>query len=134
MRIALIIGTLLVLSTALAGCSHEVPEQKDSANMGASMQSSGIMSQADYTRIRQVEHDVSSTHTIADADLDFALGLLKGAKTDIARARAMTALSEIHPMSDAQKAKITPAIMPYLESTDKLDQAGAERVQKAMAS
>jgi hypothetical protein len=96
------------------------------------MQQSGVMSQNDYMRVRELGHQTSQTHTMSDADLDWTLSLIKKAGNSVARARALTTLSEIRPMSAAQKSKILPAISPYLNSTDRLDQAGAQRVRRAI--
>lgn len=122
---------LAVLVSGVTGCASHSQEKTDAATAGAAMQKSGTMSQGDYTRIRELGHTVYQTHTISDADLDWTLGLLNGAGNSVARARALTTLSEIRPMSAVQKAKILPAITPYLSSADKLDQVGAQRVQRA---
>ena len=90
------------------------------------------MTQADYVRVRDLGHRVAQTHAISDRDLAFTLSLLAGAKNAVARARALTVLSEIRPMPPAQKAKIGPAIAPYLNSADPLDKAGAQRVERAL--
>lgn len=129
-----VLGTgllLTVLVAGMTGCAHPSQEQTSAATAGAEMQKGGIMSQSDYTRIRELGHSVSQTHTISDGDLNWTLGLLQTGGNSVARARAMTTLSEIRPMSPAQKAEILPAITPYLSSTDKLDQVGAQRVQRA---
>ena len=134
-RVGLGLGlALTVFAAGVTGCAdhnQETPEQRNAATAGAAMQKSGIMTQNDYTRIRELGQRVYQTHTISDSDLNWTLGLLHGAGNPIARARALTTLSEIRPMSPAQKAKILPAITPYLSSADKLDQVGAQRVQKA---
>ena len=122
---------LVILAAGVTGCASHGQEKTEAATAGAAMQSSGIMSQSDYTRIKGLGHSVSQTHTISDGDLDWTLTRLSGAKNSIARARALTTLSEIRPMSAAQKAKILPAITPYLNGADALDQTGARRVQKA---
>jgi type IV pilus biogenesis protein CpaD/CtpE len=87
------------------------------------------MSLADYKKNRRLGHQVYLTHTISDADLDWTLNLLSGAKNFYVRARAMTILEEVHPMSAAQKAKIAPAIAPYLNSTNALEQSCAQKVK-----
>ena len=103
----------------------------EAATAGAAMQQGGIMSQSNYIRVRELAHTVSRTHTISEADLHWTLTELSAEKNSIARARAFNILSDIRPMSAAQQAEILPAITPYLNSTDKLDQIGAQRVQKA---
>ena len=134
---ALLTGLFLVVPAAgVTGCSRQSPnlrsqELRTAAAAGANMQKNGIMSQSDYVRIRELEHSVTQTHTISDADLTWTLNLLRTSGNPIPRARAMTALFEIRPMSPAQKAAILPAITPYLSSADKLDRLGAQRVQKA---
>jgi cytochrome c biogenesis factor len=125
---------LAIFAFGVTGCaSHrQSQERTEAATAGAAMQQGGIMSQSSYIRIRELGHDVSRTHTISEADLDWTLTELSAEKNSIARARAFTILSEIRPMSAAQQAKILPIITPYLSSTDKLDQLGAQRVQKAV--
>ena len=76
---------------------------------------------------------MGETHAISDADLNWTLSFLRRAGDAIPRARAMAVLSEIRPMSAAQKAKISLAIKPYLNSTNSLDEIGVARVQTAIA-
>lgn len=120
---------ILCIFTAV-GCSHQTPEQKEAQSTGAGMQQSGMMSQQDYVKVRELEHQVADSHTISDADLDWDLAFLKRSSNGIARARAMTVLSEVKPLSAAQKAKISPAVTPYLSSPDALTQQYARRVQR----
>ncbi len=112
-----------------AGCSRQTAEQKEAQSIGAGMQQSGTMSQADYVRVREMEHQVAASHAISDADLEWDLAFLKRSDNGIARARALTVLSEISPLSDAQRAKISPAVTPYLSSPDALTRQAAQRVQ-----
>lgn len=114
------------------GCASHNAEQAQATQAGAQMQKGGIMSQGDYVRVRQLGHQTAQTHTLSDGDLTYTLSLLSGANNSVARARALTVLSEIRPMSPAQKARIAPAIAPYLNSTDPLDKAGAQRIERAM--
>ncbi len=127
------------LAVGLAGCASHNQGNPDAApsagkmqSAGASMQKEGVMSQADYVRIEGLEYQVARTRTISDADLDWTLTHISAQNNAIARARFFNTLSNINPMTAAQKAKILPAITPYLSSTDRLDQAGAQRVQKKM--
>ncbi len=113
-----------------AGCAHQTPEQKDAQSIGAGMEQSGTMSQKDYVQVRSLGHQVAGSHTISDADLDWDLAFLKRSDNGIARARALTVLSEIKPISEAQKAKISPVVTPLLTSTDALTQQYAKRVQR----
>lgn len=125
------IGLVAIFAAAsMAGCASYKQEAQKTTSRGAEMQQSGTMSQSDYIRISALGHQVYQTHSISDANLDWTLNFLNSAKNPIARARAMTTLSEIRPMSAAQKAKILPAIAPFLNSADTLDQTGAKRVQK----
>ncbi len=123
--------TLSVFAAVETGCA-QVKERMEATQSGAEMQKSGIMQQGDYVRVRALGHSVSQTHMISDADLSWTLTLLRGAKNSIARARALTVLSEIRPMSGAQRAKIAPAVAPYLNSSDQLDKVGAQMVERAM--
>ncbi|MBV9849962.1 MAG: hypothetical protein JO250_09850 [Armatimonadetes bacterium] len=133
LAVPLSIGILMA-----AGCSRQTPqqstEQQEVQRIGAGMQQSGTMSQQDYVRVREISHQTVGSHTISDGDLDWTLALLAKSNNSIARAKAMGVLSEIKPMSVAQKAKIAPAIAPYLHSQDELDRASAARVQKALQS
>lgn len=121
----LALGVLLA-----AGCSHQTPEQKEAQGMGAEMHRSGTMSQRDYVKVREMGHQVAASHTISDADLDWDLAFLKRSDNGIARARALTVISEISAPSDAQRAKISPVVTPYLSSPDVLTQQYARRVQR----
>lgn len=123
-------GLFVLAALVLAGCSHQTPEQKEAQTIGAGMQQSGTMSQADYVRVREMGHQVTASHTISDADLDWDLAFLKRSDNGIARARALTVISEINPMSDAQKAKISPVVTPYLTSSDELTRQYAQRVKR----
>jgi len=126
------LGLTLGILACGAGCASYNAEQAQATQVGAQMQKSGIMSQADYVRVRQLGHQAAQTHTLSDGDLTYTLSLLGGANNSVARARALTILSEIRPMSPAQKARIAPVIAPYLNSADPLDKAGAQRVERAM--
>lgn len=88
------------------------------------------MSQADYDKNTKLKQQVYLTHAISASDLDWTLNLLSGAKNSLVRARAMTVLEMVHPMSAAQKAKIAPAIAPYLNSTNTLEQSCAQHVKR----
>lgn len=129
---------VIALAAGLVGCtnnSQPITDTIPTAEMqsrGAKMQQEGIMSQNDYVRIDGLAHQVSQTHAISDADLDWTVAHLSTQNNSIARARSFNTLSYIRPMSAAQQEKIRPVIAPYLTSTDKLDQLGAQRVQKAM--
>lgn len=112
-----------------AGCSHQTAEQKEAQNIGAGMEKSGTMSQKDYVQVRALEHQVSGSHTISEADLDWDLAFLKRSDNGIARARGLTVISDISPISDAQRAKISPVVTPFLNSPDALTQQSARRVQ-----
>lgn len=126
--LGLALGALAALG---AGCARHDAGQSAEQASGPAMPQGGA-AQGDYARIRNLGHSVGRTHTISDADLDWTLGLLHGAGNPIARARPLTILSEIRPMSAGQKAKIAPAVAPYLNSSDPLDKAGAQKVQQAM--
>ena len=125
-----ILGPLALGVLLAAGCSHQTAEQKEVQSIGVGMQQSGTMSQADYVRVREMEHQVAASHTISDADLDWDLAFLKQSDNGIARARALTVLSEINAPSDAQKVKISPVVTPYLSSSDELTRQYARRVQR----
>jgi len=126
----LVISILLVF--ALAGCSSKSPAPKSINQIGAEMQQAGVMSQTDYVRVRNLQHKTSQTHTISDEDFQWTLSLLATTRSSLARARAMTVLSDIHPMSSAQKDKVTSAIAPYINSSDPLDAAYARSVQRSI--
>jgi len=125
-----ILGPLVLAALVAAGCSRQTAEQKEAQGTGARMQQSGVMSQADYVRVREMGHQVAASHAISDADLDWDLAFLKRSDDGAARARAMTVLSEINAPSDAQKAKISPVVTPYLSSPDALTRVSAERVRR----
>ena len=126
-----ILGTLsaLIILTAV-GCSHQTAEQKEAQRLGADMQQRGIMSQQDYVKVREMAHQVSASHTLSDSDLDWDLAFLKRSDNGIARARALTVISEINAPSQAQRAKISPVVTPYLSSPDELTRTYAKRVQR----
>ncbi len=135
-RAALEFGlTLTLISLGMTGCVSRSQNQDTTpaSAAGAKMQQQqGTMSQNDYVRADGLAHQVYQTHAISDTDLDWTVTHLNMQKNSIARARFFNTLYEIRPMSAAQQAKILPAITPYLTSADRLDQIGAQRVQKAM--
>jgi len=127
--------TLLALAAlAATSCSHQTAEQKEAQSMGAGMQRSGTMSQADYVKVRELGHQVAAGHTLSDADLDWDLAFLKRSGNGIARARAMTVLAEVKPLSAAQKARIAPAVAPYLNNPEDTYRHVAARVQQALSA
>ena len=132
--VPVILGTLSILGIlgilTAVGCSHQTAEQKEAQSQGARMQAGGIMSQRDYVKVREMAHQVSASHTLSDGDLDWDLAFLKRSDNGIARARALTVLSEINAPSDAQRAKISPAVTPYLSSPDALTREYAESVKR----
>ena len=134
-------ATLTLFAVVLAGCSPKSPvvpssapshAPKSIAQLGAEMQRAGIMSQKDYIRVVNLEHKLNQTPQISDEDFAWTLSLLKTSGNSMARARAMGVLSDIHPMSSAQKAQITSAIAPYLNSKDPLDLASVRRAQRSL--
>jgi len=132
MKSKMVAGAVPIVLGILAavGCSHQTAEQKQAQGAGADMQRNGVMSQRDYVKVRTLEHQTAASHTLSDSDLDWDLAFLKRSDNGIARARALTVLSEINAPSDAQKAKISPVVTPYLSSPDALTRASAERVRR----
>lgn len=130
---ALPLGLALLLA---AGCTHRVvptaplSEAQEAKQTGADIAQNGIMTQADYVKVDGLGHQVAASHTISEADLDWDLAFLQRSSTGIARARALTVISEINPVSDAQKAKISPVVTPLLNSPDPLTRQYAQRVQR----
>ena len=123
----------VLLGVGAAGCaSRQSQETTEATTAGAAMQQAGVMSQSNYVRLRELSHSVAKTHTISETDLQWTIGRLHEENNSVARARAFTILEDIRPMSAVQKTQIQPAIAPYLGSTDKMDQVGAKRVQKAI--
>ena len=124
------------LGIGAAGCaSHSqgtgTGSTKTIPQLGAEMEKNGIMSQSDYIKQNALAHAVRQTHTISDTDLDWTLTQLSEEKNSVARARAFNILAAIRPMSAAQKSRILPAVAPYSVGSDRLDQLGAQRVQKS---
>lgn len=117
---------LIALSSLGAGCAKQNVGDAQTRLASSQLQ----MSNADYVRNGEVGHSVYLSHAISDADLDWTLGLLAGAKNSLVRARALTILAQVHPLSAAQKAKIAPVVTPYLSSTDELDKAVALKVNR----
>ena len=124
----------VLLGVGAAGCASHSPDtgtgSKTVAQLGTEMEKNGIMSQSDYVRQNALAQAVRQAHTITEADLTWILAQLHDEKNSIARARAFNILADIRPMSAAQKSRILPAIAPYLSSSDRLDQAGAQLVQR----
>ena len=123
------------LGIGAVGCASHSQDtgtgSKTIPQLGAEMEKNGIMSQSDYVRQNALAHAVSQSHTITDADLSWTLTQLSEEKNPVARARAFNILATIRPVSAAQKSRILPAITPFLSSSDRLDQLGAQRVQKS---
>ncbi len=135
----LVVSTLLAF--ALAGCSPKSPVVQNSvpirrhmtqAQLGAEMQQAGAMSQKDYIRIDNLEIKTGKTHQMSEEDFVWTLSLLKTANNPLTRARAMTALQYIHPMTPAQEAQTRAAVSPYLNSKDPLDQSSAVAVYRSI--
>jgi len=131
--IAVAAPLILCIFTAV-GCSHQTAEQTQAQTLGANMQQSGVMSQQDYVRVREMGHQAAASHAISDADLDWDLAFLKRSENGIARARAMTVLSEVKPLSPAQKAKIAPVVAPYLNNPEDTYRHAAARIQQALSA
>ena len=119
-----------IIVLCIDGCSNH-NQNSAAVSAGESMQKGGIMSQADYVRIRGIADGTSQSHSMSESDLTFSLSLLRKANNSVGRARAMTAMSEINPMSPIQKAEIIPAVAPFLQSPEKLDQLEAQKVMRA---
>ena len=117
---------LTVLIFGAAGCAkhsmQETQPQKAATELG--------LSQADYTRAGELGRSAYKTHSLSNTDLDWTLNLLKEAKNPLVRTRAMTILSQVHPMSAEQKLKVSPAIAPYLVSTNYLEKSSAQKVNR----
>lgn len=129
-----VIAPLALIALAATGCSHQAAEQKEAQNLGADMQQSGVMSQADYVKVRELGHQAAAGHTLSDADLDWDLAFLKRSSNGIARARAITVLSDVRPLSAAQKAKIAPVVAPYLNNPEDTYRHAAARLQQALSA
>ena len=140
-RVAQQFGTSILLASMLAVCSAQKPVVKSSlpprpfksiSQLGAEMQQGGIMSQKDYIRVANLGHKTYLTHRISETDFAWTLSLLKKSSNWLPRARAMTVLSEIQPMSSEQKVKVTLAIAPYINSSDPTEAVYAKSVQRSM--
>lgn len=125
----------VLLGAVAAGCAGHSQNTRTGSRtipqLGAEMERNGIMSQSDYIRQNALAQAVRQTHTMTESDLTWTLAQLTDEKNSVARARAFNILAAIRPMSAAQKSRILPAIAPYLTSSDRLDQLGAQRVQKS---
>ena len=126
----------VLLGIGAAGCASHSQQNIRTAppstipQLGAEMETNGIMSQSDYIKQNALAHATSQSHTILETDLTWTLTQLTTQKNAVARARAFNILAAIHPVSDAQKSRILPAIAPYLSGSDRLDKLGALRVQR----
>lgn len=120
--------TLVALAGLGAGC-----EQAGVGNMQTRRAAAQLgITNADYVKNDEVGHSVHLTHAISAADLDWTLGLLAGTKNPLVRARAMTILAQVHPLTAAQKARIAPAVAPFLSSTDSLESSLARRINRSL--
>jgi len=117
---------LTVLVIGATGCAkHNIQDaqsQKAATELG--------LSHADYTRAGELGRSAYKTHSLSNTDLDWTLNLLKEAKNPLVRARAMAILSQVHPMSAEQKLEVSPAITPYLVSTNYLEKSSAQKVNR----
>ena len=139
---ALHLVLLCVFAFVLAGFSKEglvtkspVSERRANMNvaqLGAEVQKGGIMSQKDYIRIVSLQRQISQTHTLSEEYFAWTLSLLATANNSLTRARAMTVLADIDPMSSSQKATVTSAIAPHMNDGVPLDAAGTRNVQKSI--
>ncbi len=135
------LAVLVLLACVLAGCSPKSAGSQNKnparrhmtqAQLGAEMEQAGVMSQKDYIRVVDLQHKTSRTHQMSDEDFAWTLSLLKKANSPLARARAMTALSDIYPMTPAREAQTRSAVSPYLNSKDSLDQSSAVMVYRSI--
>lgn len=128
----------VLLGIGAAGCASHSQQGTVTAapstipQLGSEMEKNGIMSQSDYVRQNALARAVSQSHTLSETDLTWTLTELTVEKNSVARARAFNILAAIHPVSDAQKSRILPAITPFLSGSDRLDKLGASRVQRKM--
>lgn len=127
---------LMAASSLTVGCSRQpaqqTVEEKSRANIGADMQRNGVMSQPEYVRLRGVIDDIRRDGAISDTDLGWSLALLHKSSQAITHTRVMTGLSILKRCSASQKAKISKAISPFLNSREPLDRAGARRLQRTI--
>ena len=121
-----------ITALCASGCSKHTDDGASPEERGAQMQQAKIMNQDDYVRIDKLGRGIYKSHVISDTDLMWTVNLLKTSGNAIARARAMTVLSEIRPMTQAQKDIIRPAVTPFLNSGNALDQLDARKVEKAL--
>ncbi len=130
MKFGMIALALVTLAGIGAGCAKQnvgdAQTRRASAQLG--------ISNADYVKNGQVGRSVNLTHTISDADLDWTLGLFAGAKNSLVRARAMTILAQVHPLTAGQKSKIAPVVAPYLSNPEGTYRHAAARVQQALSA
>jgi hypothetical protein len=127
-----LLSLAITIAAAIGGCSHATAQQQQINTNGAAMQAAGVMTQADYVKIRAIGDQSRQTGSISDADLSWSLDLLKNSNSPIGRARVMGVLIHLRGATPAQKSQIVAAVSPLTTSSNALDQKYSASVLKRM--
>jgi hypothetical protein len=107
------------------------------ARIGDLKVASGIYEADEATRLQSLTATVAANGRLSETDLDETLDLLATTDEVTIRAVLMAMLFEsgwrAHLPPDHRR-RITAAIAPFLQSTNKLDRLSAERVQQVLAT
>ncbi len=115
------ISFLALVSVLSFGCatSHHISDkeqraEKNSAQIGQSLQNTGVMSSVDYRRWEDVGNKVGTQRKIDDADLDWALSTMQKPSTDSAEVaiRMMGLFMTAKTFTPLQHEKIWSAVGP----------------------
>ncbi|HEY1381847.1 MAG TPA: hypothetical protein VGF55_33920 [Gemmataceae bacterium] len=106
------------------------------AEIGAGWEEIGLLSQADYIKLRRISAAVQRTGgVISDSDLDWSLDVLTDSAQAVVRARVMGMLGAVGTdvaLPAAQRAKIEAAVAPYVHGPEDLDRQYAAYVLREL--
>jgi hypothetical protein len=106
------------------------------AEIGAGWEEIGLLSQADYIKLRRISAAVQRTGgAISDSDLDWSLAILAGTAQAVVRARVMGMLGAVGTdvaLPAAQRARIEASVAPYVHGPEDLDRQYAAYVLREL--
>ena len=98
--------------------------------IGGLFEAVGLLSQADYVKLREIGDAVVDRHTVSDAELDWLLATMRQSHETIVHARVLAILLDLKNPPPDQKEKIASAIVPMLQSKNEVFRRCAARIQR----
>lgn len=123
------LASVCILGTTLFGCTNQAPQEVKLHQAGNVPQSvvailaqKGVMRESDYNRLYAIGAHIQAAHTVTDAELDFALNLLRrgplrneGGNTAELRIRALSSIGGKRKLTTAQKERLVAAVLPLTQ-------------------